>query len=170
MLKLIGSVLIFLSAAWCGLSATRQLRERTRTLESLGGALTYLAEELTFRLTPLPELLKYLARERDGAVGAFFQDVSRLLGQDPEGGLRASWRKSMVRQLGALKEEERQLLLSVGETLGRYNAEAQRQALSQVASRLETLRDQAAAEAARLGRVYTAVSVAGGAALVLILL
>lgn len=170
MLKLLGGLLIFAGAAWWGLSAVGRLRQRTQVLEGLRGAFSYLEEELTFRLTPLPKLLEYLGRERSGAVGLFFQDALAGLRQDPEGGLRASWRRAMVRRLDMLKEEERQLLLDVGETLGRFDAKAQRQTLLQAVTRLEALRAQAQEEADRLGRVYAAVSLAGGAALILVLL
>lgn len=170
MLKLIGGVLILVGTAWWGLDAVGQLRQRAQVLEGLRGALSYLEEELTFRLTPLPRLLEYLAQERNGAVGAFFQDVLQSLEKDPAGGLRPSWRQAMVRQLDMLQEEERQLLVEVGETLGRYDAKAQRQVLLQAIAHLETLRDQAKEETLRLGRVYTAVGFAGGAALILVLL
>lgn len=170
MLKLLGGLLIFLGAAWWGLEAVGRLRQRTQTLEGLRGAFSYLEEELTFRLTPLPKLLEYLGRERSGAVGLFFRDALQGLRQDPEGGLRASWRRAMVRRLDMLKEEERELMLEVGESLGRFDAKAQRQVLLQAAKRLETLRAKAQEEAGRLGRVYAAVSLAGGAALILVLL
>lgn len=170
MLKLLGGLFVLAGAAWCGLGAVGRLRQRTQVLEGLRGALSYLEEELTFRLTPLPKLLEYLGRERAGAVGLFFQDALDGLRQDPENGLRTSWRRAMVRRLDMLQAEERELLLEVGETLGRFDVKAQRQVLLQAAARLEALRTQAQEEAGRLGRVYAAVSLAGGAALVLVLL
>lgn len=170
MLKTLGGLLIMAGALWCGVSAVERLRRRARVLEELRASLVWLAEELTFRLTPLPRLLERLSLEQPGPTGLFYQEALAGLDQDPEGGLRQSWRRAMVLQLDFLKEEERQVLVEVGQTLGRYDAQAQAQVLSQAAGRLETIRAQAGEEARRLGRVYTALSLAAGAALVLLLL
>lgn len=170
MLRLLGTVLILTGAGWCGLCAAGQLRRRVRTLERLRASLVWLEEELTFRLSPLPGLLERLGREQSGAVGLFFQDALAGLRRDPEEGLRQSWRQAMVNRLDFLKEEERQVLVEVGQTLGRYDVKAQRQALVQAAGRLDTIRARAEEDARRLGRVYIALSLAAGAAVVLVLL
>lgn len=170
MLKLLGGLLIMAGALWCGVSAVERLRRRVRALEDLRASLAWLSEELTFRLTPLPGLLERLGRDRHGPVGLFYQEVLAGLAQDPEGGLRQSWRRAMVLQLDFLKEEERQVLVEVGQTLGRYDARAQAQFLEQATGRLDAIHTQAREEARRLGRVYTTLSLAAGAALVLVLL
>lgn len=169
MLKLTGAICVLLGAAWWGLGAVGQLRERTRTLERLRSALSYLEEELSFRLTPLPALLERLSQWEEGRVSRFFQETLEGLRADPEGGVRQSWRRAMVRQLSILREEERQILLDVGETLGRYDAQAQRQIIRQAAERLEEERRRSSQEERRLGRVYAALSLAGGAAVILVL-
>lgn len=170
MLKLMGAGLVMAGAARWGLCAVGQLRRRVRTLEGLRASLMWLEEELTFRLTPLPALLERLGREQPGAVGQFFQDALTGLRRDPEEGLRQSWRQAMVRRLDFLKEDERQTLMEVGQTLGRYDAKAQTQALARAARRLDAIRTQAEEDARRLGRVYAALSLAAGAAVVLVLL
>lgn len=169
MLKLMGAFCVLLGAVWWGLGAVGRLRDRTRTLERLRGALCYLEEELAFRLTSLPVLLERLSQRGDGQASRFFGEVLEGLRRDPEGGVRQSWRRAMVRQLPMLAEEERQALLEVGETLGRYDVQAQRQVLKQAAQRLEECRRRSAQEEHRLGRVYAALSLAGGAALILML-
>ena len=169
MLKLLGAVLVIAGAGWCGLVAVGRLRRRVRTLEELRAGLVWLEEELTFRLSPLPGLLERLGRERPGAVGLFFQDVLEGLRRDPEEGLRQSWRQAMVRRLDSLKEEERQVLIEVGQTLGRFDAKTQGQTLTQAARRLDRIRTRAEEDVRRLGRVYTALSLAAGAAVVLVL-
>ena len=170
MLKLLGAALVMAGAGWCGFCAVGQLRRRVRVLEGLRASLVWLEEELTFRLSPLPSLLERLGREQPGAVGLFFKDVLTGLRQDPEDGLRRSWRQAMVRRLELLKEEERQVLMEVGQTLGRYDVKAQGQALARAARRLDAIRAQAGEDVRRLSRVYATLSLAAGAAVVLVLL
>ncbi len=60
-------------------------------------------------------------------------------------------------------------MLEVGQILGRYDAKTQRQALGRSRERLGVFRDEARGEVRRLGKVYAAVCLAGGAAIVLVL-
>lgn len=169
MLKLIGAACVMAGALWCGSGAVGELRRRAQALEELHGGLVWLEEELTFRLAPLPGLLKQLGQSRQGEAGRFFKETADLLTKDPEGGLHQSWRTAMVRHLSMLRPQERQTLLEVGQTLGRYDVQTQRQALTQGARRLAAFRDEAREEVRRLGKVYAALSLAGGAAVILVL-
>lgn len=169
MLKLLGTLCVMAGTVWCGSGAVGELRRRALALDELHAGLIWLEEELTFRLSPLPQLLEQLGRSRRGEVGRFFQETADLLQKDPEEGLRQSWRQAMVRQLSLLRPEERQVVLELGQTLGRYDAQTQRQALAQGARRLAAFRDEAREEVRRLGKVYAALSLAGGAAVILVL-
>lgn len=169
MLKVFGALCVMAGALWCALGAVRELARRADVLAELTAALAYLEEELAFRMPPLPRLLGRLAQERPGAAGQFFGAVAAGLRNEPEAGLYQSWRQAMTRQLPMLRPEERKLLLEVGQTLGRYDAKTQRQALGRSRERLGVFRDEARGEARRLGKVYAAVTLAGGAAIVLVL-
>ncbi len=169
MLKLMGAALVMAGAAWCSVRAVGRLRLRVRTLEELGAGLIWMEEELRFRAGPLPQLLERLGRERPDPTGAFFREALEGLRREPEAGLRQSWRQAMVRRLDPLKEEERQVLLEVGQTLGRYDAQAQAAALARAVRRLDAIRAQAEEDLRRLGRVYAVLSLAAGAAVVLVL-
>ncbi len=170
MLKLLGAGCVLAGALWCGLDGAGRLSRRARTLEELHAALSWLAEELAFRLPPLPRLLEELGGTCQGETGRFFQEALRLLRADPEGGAYQSWRQALARCLTALRPEERQALLEVGRALGRFDAQTQRQALLQGCRRLAAFREEARGEARRLGRVYLALSLAGGTAIILMLL
>lgn len=170
MLKLLGALCVMTGALGCGSGAVGGLRRRAQALEELHASLVWLEEELTFRMAPLPQLLERLGGDRPGEVGCFFQETAKGLEEDPEGGLYQSWRQAMVRRLPMLRPEERQVLLEVGQTLGRYDAQTQRQALGRGARRLAALREEARGEARRLGKVHAALSLAGGAAAILVLI
>lgn len=169
MLKLLGALCVMAGALWCGTGAIGGLRRRAQALGELHGSLVWLEEEMTFRMAPLPQLLEQLGKDRQGEVSQFFQETARSLQRDPEGGLYPSWRQAMVRYLPLLRQEERQVLLEVGQTLGRYDVQTQRQALSRGARRMAVFRDEARGEVKRLGKVYAALSLAGGAAVILVL-
>lgn len=170
MLRAAGAVCVLLGAAALGYSSVQRLKERAQTLSRLIGALGHLEEELTFCLTPLPALLDSLARQTEGTVGRFFQSCLDGMRAAPQAGLRTSWRQAVDDRLGVLREEAQEAVRSLGDTLGRYDGEEQRQALRQTVARLERLRQQSEEERARLGKVYTTVSLAAGALAVIVLI
>lgn len=170
MLKLMGALCVMMGAFAWGLGATWELQRRAETLEELREGLCYLDQELNFRLTSLPDLLEQLGKGKTGAAGDFFHTVFCQWQKAPEGGLRSSWRLAMTKCLSILRKEERQVLMEVGQNLGRYDAQTQSKALSRAIRQLEGYRQSAREEARRLGRVYATLSIAGGAALVLVLL
>ena len=80
-----------------------------------------------------------------------------------------AWRR-LVGELEKLTPEGRAALLPLGEVLGRYEARGQREAIAQARSALERERARAEGEKLRMGRVYQALGLSGGAFLVILLL
>ena len=87
-------------------------------------------------------------------VRAFLLDVQRRLAEEQAG----------------LPPEGRAILSALGDTLGRYEAPRQREALSAARRRLEELAVRLEADSRRQGRVYQALGLSGGAFLVILLL
>ena len=99
-------------------------------------------------------------------------------GEDLEAGLRQlAWlrraglfRGEAVIWDAGLTPEGRAALLPLGEVLGRYEAQGQREAIAQARSALDRERERAEGEKLRMGRVYQALGLSGGAFLVILLL
>lgn len=71
---------------------------------------------------------------------------------------------------GRLTEEGRQLLLEFGEGCGGYDADRQREHIAHYRDRLEELERRQRQEAEDKGRMYRMMGMAGGGALVLLLM
>ena len=170
MLKILGAGFVLAGAAAMAASSVRRLRERTEVLSRLIEAFGLLEEELSFRLTPLPALLERLAGQTGGAAGEFFAACLAGIRADPQAGLRTSWQRAAKEHLGVLRDDARETVAALGNTLGRYDGEEQRQTLRQTVVRLERLRQQAEEEHMRLGKVYATVSLAAGATAVIVLI
>ncbi|MBM6927620.1 stage III sporulation protein AB, partial [Pseudoflavonifractor phocaeensis] len=61
MIRLAGALLAAGGMAWMGWSAARRLARRERILVQLSAALAQMEREISFRLTPMPQLLGELA-------------------------------------------------------------------------------------------------------------
>ena len=170
MLKLLGAVALAGGAAALGFSASAQLERRVRTLRTLLGALEVMEREVSFRLTPMPELLSALADRAAQPVGRFFAHCRDGLEDLGEKRLEDLWHEALEAVPMDLGEEERQVLGDLGGVLGRYDGEGQREALALTRTQLGGCLVRAAEERKRLGRVYGALGLAAGAFLVILLL
>lgn len=169
-MKLLGAILLMGGATALGLSATARLERRVETVRALLGALERMTRELSFRLTPIPEMLRELSQSVKGSAGAFFFRCYTGLDELGEESLCAIWEKAMEATPMDLRKEEEQVLRDVGQVLGRYDEDAQIQALALAGARMTEGLKRAEEERSRLGRVYTALGVTAGAFLTLLLL
>lgn len=103
------------------------------------------------------------------ACGWFFSAVCGRLCRLDQVPFGESWRQA-VEELELLSPDAQAALLPLGEVLGRYEADSQRKALEHVRQALEREEQRAQEERRRLGRVYQALGLSGGAFLVILLL
>lgn len=169
MRSIVGAVMVLVGTVGLAWRGVGRLGERAELLRGLQGALAYLEEEVSFRFTALPKLFEHLSSRR-GAVGTFFEAVSRAMGSAEPKTLRDSWLEAVRGNLPLLREDERQTLEELGEVLGQYDAQTQAQALHLAGERLAAAYLKADGERQRLGKVYLALGVAGGAVTVLALI
>lgn len=169
MIRALGAAMVSFGALWAGWRAVEELRGRVRAAEAVIDGLELLERELWERGTALPELLEDLSgRTREPASALFSQcaRACRELGPCP------LWGQLAAADHGAAGAESggTAALLPLGEVLGRYEADGQREALKRAEEALERERERAEKERDRMGRVYQTLSLAGGAFLVILLL
>ena len=169
MMQILGAVLVAGCGIWFGNRQARQLSRRVQVLEGLKAALEQVKRELELRGIPLPRLFRELSKEVPWPADALFSACAISLERDAPEGLAQVW-TSLTGQIPHLTEEERRLLASLGQVLGRYPGPAQGEAIVQVCHALEPHIEAAQSDSRRLGRVYRAVGAAGGGFLVILLL
>ena len=95
MLRLAGVVLLMAGAAGLGLGAAGQLRRRVESLRTLTGALEQAERELSFRLTPMPELMERLARQAGEPARFLFAHCRDHLWELGEKSFGELWREAL---------------------------------------------------------------------------
>ena len=171
MLKLLGSLLLMTGASGLGFGAAAQLQHRVAGLRALTGALEQMARELDFRLTPMPELMARLAREARPPASYLFAYCREHLGELGERTFAQLWRKALDEDTDlSLTGQERQIMEGLGDVLGRYDGDGQREALRVALGQLDQCLRRAEGDRDRLGRVYGALGLGAGAMLVILLL
>lgn len=79
MWKWIGAVLVIAGCGTVGVSMAWAHKREERLLRNLKGAIDFMAWELQYRLTPLPELCRLVGAEQKNPVGQTFLRLSREL-------------------------------------------------------------------------------------------
>lgn len=170
MIRLAGAVLLAGGSVILGACMRRHLNGRVNDLNGLLVGFETMARELNYRMTPLPELLRQVSMQSKGNSAVFFdlcaQGAEHLNGRT----FQAIWSQSLEAAQLRLEQEDLAFLEQLGGVLGRYDEESQRKALDSTIARLEHLRNSAADQSHRLGRVYSALSLTAGGFLMILLI
>lgn len=128
--KWIGAVLIIAGCGGFGFSMAAGHRREEGTLRQLIHALNFMECELQYRLTPLPELCRQAGNEVKGTLREVFLNLARELdwqaAPDAASGMRAALKRSHE-----LPRHTRQILLQLGQTLGRFDLPGQLKGLEE---------------------------------------
>ncbi len=170
MLKILGVLLVVGSAGTLGVLAAASLQRRVSALRAVIGALELAERELSFRLTPIPELFAALERRALPPAGACFGRCLEELDRLGEESLGTLWKEAVEETLPDLSPRDRETLAALGEVLGRYDGAGQREALSLTRAELTRALKGAEADRDSRGRMYTALGLTAGAFCAVLLL
>ena len=171
MLKLIGLSLILTASSAMGLGLARTVRRQQAQTLALIDALLRIRHELQYRLTPLPDVFLALQESREAAVAAFFSGLAGSLSAADTCTVGYACRQALAQTRGlSLSSAARGTILSLFDSLGRYDLEGSVQALDLALSRLreevKALQNSAAARC----RTYLTLGVCTGLAAAVILI
>lgn len=169
MVRMIGAVLVAAGAAWVGFQAAAGLYGRTRAIREMAEGLAVLERELELNAPPLSRLLALGVVRSQGPANILFQGCVQGLDNLARESFSLLWRR-MVGRIVELGPEGQAILAPLGDTLGRYDGERQREALAAARRRLDELARRMEEDSRRMGRVYQALGLSGGAFLVILLL
>jgi len=170
MIQFLGALLLTGGSTALGLGAANRLRARTNALHALCSALQTMDRELSFRLTPIPELFTLLAKTAEPPASDFFQCCAEGVTGEAPRLITSLWEQAIDKTLPELNKEDRRILLPLGNVLGRYSAEDQRAAISEAVSDLERAACQSEEIHIRKGRIYSILGLVSGTFFVILLL
>ena len=143
-------------------------RQQAQTL-ALIDALLRIRHELQYRLTPLPEIFAALGGSRNREIAEFFSRLAALLSSAQTCTVGYACRLAQTRGL-SLSSAARGTILSLFDSLGRYDLEGSVQALDLALSRLREEAKALQNSAAARCRTYLTLGVCTGLAAAVILI
>lgn len=124
--------MIFVACGAMGMSLAGAHKQKERQLQQLISAARFMACELEYRQTSLPQLMQLCAEETGGAIGSVFtqlaEELERQIAPDA-----ACCMASVVAQMPKLPAVVQEKLLLLGRTLGRFDISGQLSGMEAVA-------------------------------------
>jgi stage III sporulation protein AB len=169
-IKIIGGILVVAATSWIGLETARRFQRRPRQLREMQSGLQMLETEISYVLTPLPKALEKIAQSIEGHTGDFFGVVKNQIINNP-GAIREAWGKGMdyLGEHCALTDCDQNILRNFGTTLGKSDRQDQVKHLKLAMAQLATAETNAWEEKAKNERMFKALGLLGGLAIVILL-
>lgn len=165
MLKVLGVLLVWGGCALWGVRAAAVLRRRVKVLEDVGQGLELMERELALNRMALPELLERVSH-RGTEQG---RQLFLLCRTELENGNCFAYSWSVALEQSGLIDRDKELLTSLSQVMGRYDADGQIQALSQLRRGLDGHVAHTRRQAQSLGKVYGVLGATVGGFLSLML-
>ena len=165
--KWIGALCVIGGCGGVGFSMAAAHKREEWTLRSLVSALDYMACELQFRLTPLPELCRQAAKECRGTVGTVLDNLARELDSQISPDAGACMYAALARTENLPGETEKALRL-LGSSLGRFDLPGQLQGLEQVRGHCRRALENLSRDRDQRIRGYQTLGLCAGAALAIL--
>lgn len=139
MVKLVGAILVLVSAYAIGSLLALQVKEQEKWLKDIKTALFLLMGELEYRQMPLPDALAIIGNRHGGRLSSFFQILSAELAKKEGYSLQELWKKTAVTALKdcPLKAEQKEEFWDLGLYFMEADKETRRSSLEFYLNRLE---------------------------------
>ncbi len=168
-IKWMGAVLVVLGCGGFGFSMTMAYRRKEALLGQLIRALEYMRCELSYRLTPLPQLCRNAANAVTGPVNLLFSRLAAELDAQvsPDAGLCMD---AALANFPGIPEDVAQQIRELGQTLGQFDLPGQLRGLELCTEAARSTLHQMQENRTNRLRSYQTLGLCAGAALAILLL
>lgn len=158
---------IVLSAGSVGFGMACSVKKKIGILRQMVRALQLLRNEIAFCGTPLPQAFALMAASCEGLLGQQFEAIAKTMDKHPWMTAAEAMRqsKSVIQDLTV-----ESLLNELTEGLGKYDLEAQLQAISFAKNRTDTLLLQAEQEQNSKSKLYETLGICAGLSIAILLI
>lgn len=166
-LKWIGAILIIASCGLVGFSMAAGYCREERSLHQLIGALDFIACELQYRMTPLPDLCRQAGAEKNGCAGKVLTELAVQLESRLQPDVQSCMRETLS-TIANIPEKTKEAFELLGSSLGRFDADGQLKGLESVRGFCRREAEKLALGKSNRLRSYQTLGICAGAALAII--
>ena len=171
MLKIVGSLMVISCCTLIGIGFASGLKTRAKSLNGLISALSIMKSEICDLLTPMPELLVMMSEQSSGPVKQFFLNCIDHMNSGQTIVFSKAWEYA-ARETSSMQisPDEILALCELGFSLGRYDVEEQRTAITRTERKLEGYLARSEAERMSKGKVCAAMGISAGLMIAIIMI
>lgn len=170
-LKITGLLLVMAASTLIGFKAAQSIEGRLKDLRDIGIALQILEREMVFLAKPLPEALLSASKIKSN-VSTLFKECGEMLSSKMGFCISDAWDACINKNFmnTFLNEDDKQILLNLGKSLGSYDIQNQTQNIRLIISQLLIQEKKAEEAILKSAKMYKNLGVLAGAAIVIVLL
>jgi stage III sporulation protein AB len=171
MLKFIGAVFILIAAALFGFLQALHYARRPKQIRGLIGALQRMETEMTYALTPLPELLEALSRQTAEPIASLYRVAAERLMSTSGISTREIWQQEVKETWirTSMKLPEQEIMLQLGHVLGMSDRGDQVKHLHLAVSQLQLEEADSREEQRKYEKMWKSLGILIGALLVILM-
>ena len=170
MIKTLGALLILFGCISIGYLPISKMNLRIAQLNDYQEFLMKLHRELHTNAAPLPQLFSQLDISESSWAFALFEKIKGSLYTQQSISFRDAWKEHISKDELLFIAEERQCILMLGETLGKYTLEDELQAIENAASKLQEGIQTTKQKIQEIAKLSMGCSAAIGIMLILVLI
>ncbi|MBC8584195.1 stage III sporulation protein AB [Youxingia wuxianensis] len=166
MMKITGMILIAACTTGIGISMAQELSEKVHKLETVIAALCTIADQLSYSLAPLDEIVGDLVKRGSFSQLFFLQSCQEFC----ISGLPfpTAWRKAVEENRDQLEEEDKGVLAGLADTLGQYDVGGQLTRIEHTKSLLQLRLNEAREKCTTHSKLYRTLGILAGAFFIII--
>ena len=171
LLKIIGVTTVLITSTGIGMKMAQKLEGRLRDLRTFMVGLQILEREIAFLSNSLPDAFIKISYIK-GNTSHIFKECGDILKSKQGYCVEEAWEKAFEKYYmnTFLEDEDRQILLNLGKSLGAYDIENQIQNIKMITSQLGIQEKKAEENIAKNSKLYKSLGVLAGLAIVIVLL
>ena len=166
-MKMLGAALIFIGCCSVGIYTAILHKRELGTLQKLAAVLDLMSCELQYRMTPLPELCRMVAKDGRSVVHSLFGDLSMELECQvcPD---VASCMTTVLTKQSAIPKQTEECLIQLGSCMGRFDLSGQLKGMESVRQKCRQLIEKLNENKEDRLRGYRTLGLCAGAAIAIL--
>ena len=168
-LKFMGGVLVCAASGYIGFSASARLSKRVQALGQLIKALEFMQNQITYICQPMVQIAQSLENTAQGAAKQLFGALSGKLDRLGRTDFATLWRECVL-ELEGINQNDKNILVELGQGLGRYDAEIEAKNIAAAIAGLEFNLEAAGQEHKKYAKMYRGFGLAFGLFVAILLL
>lgn len=171
MLKILGSVIVMISASIMGFYYGDTFYKRVKQLRAVQYAFNLLEAEIIYTSTPLGEAFKNVADKSNQPIKGLFENISELLSNKKLYDVQSAYKEAIKKYAKELyfEKEEMEVIASFINALGNTDLEGQKKNFNITSKKLEGLEKTAEEKRQKNEKLFRYLGVCTGMLIVIIL-